>query len=164
MGLRQTHKQKFKMKLIYKTKKRRRLMQVERKWCGKLSRDNLKHKLYTTRKLFKRKHHSPPYGILYDSPRELHPNGIFFLGLPKLGLILSQGFEHAYLPQINFLEHARALYYGLQKDLSNDVLHALIGNHSTLTLRGFVVGNQIPNLTPILSFDHNSCISYLNEQ
>jgi hypothetical protein len=97
MGLRQTHKQKFKMKSIYKTKKRRRLMQVEHKWCGKLSRDNLKHKLYTTRKLFKRKHHSPPYGILYDSPRELHPNGIFFLGLPKSRLILSQGFGHAFL-------------------------------------------------------------------
>jgi hypothetical protein len=27
-----------------------------------------------------------------------------------------------------------------------------------------VVGNQIHNLIPIPSFDHNSCISYLNEQ
>jgi hypothetical protein len=86
------------------------------------------------------------------------------MGVPKLRLLLSQSFRHSYLPQINFLLHARALCYSPQKDLSNNVSHALTGDHSTLTLRGFVVGNQVHNLVPILSFDHNSCISYLNEQ
>ncbi len=48
MGLGKTHKQKFKMKSTYKTKKGRQLMQVEWKWCNKFSKDNFKHKLYTT--------------------------------------------------------------------------------------------------------------------
>jgi len=43
-------------------------------------------------------------------------------------------------------------------------LHSLIGSHLTPSLRGFVVGNQIPNLTPNPSFDHNSCILSINEQ
>jgi hypothetical protein len=51
-----------------------------------------------------------------------------------------------------------------QKDLSKGVLHAPIIDHLTLALKGFVVGNQIINLTPNPSFDHNSCILYLNEQ
>jgi hypothetical protein len=36
--------------------------------------------------------------------------------------------------------------------------------HLTFPLKGFVVGSQILNLTPALSFDHNSCKSGLNEQ
>ncbi len=46
MGLGQIHKQRFKMKSTYIIKKRRWLMQVEWKWCGRFSRDNFKHKLY----------------------------------------------------------------------------------------------------------------------
>jgi hypothetical protein len=38
--------------------------------------------------------------------------------------------------------------YSPQKDLSNNVLHAPIGDHLTPALRGFVVKSQIPNLTP----------------
>jgi len=34
----------------------------------------------------------------------------------------------------------------------------------TDVLKGFIVGNQIPNLIPDPSFDHNSCILNLNEQ
>jgi hypothetical protein len=30
----------------YIAKERRRLMQIEHKWCDRFSRDNLKHKLY----------------------------------------------------------------------------------------------------------------------
>jgi hypothetical protein len=43
-------------------------------------------------------------------------------------------------------------------------LHAPIGDHLTPILRGFLVRNQIPNLTLGPSFDHNSCILSLNEQ
>jgi hypothetical protein len=53
--------------------------------------------------------------------------------------------------------------YNLQKDLFNDTLHALIGNDLTFVLRGFVVGNQIPNLILDLS-DCNSCILGVIEQ
>ncbi len=62
------------------------------------------------------------------------------------------------------LDNATIIYYSLQKDLFNNVLHAPIDNLLTPALRGFVVENQIYNLTLGPSFDHNSCISYLNEQ
>jgi hypothetical protein len=62
------------------------------------------------------------------------------------------------------LGHVKAISYNPQKDLSNGVSHTLIGTHLTLTLKGFVIKNEILNLTPNLSFDHNSCISILNEQ
>jgi hypothetical protein len=64
----------------------------------------------------------------------------------------------------SYLEHEREISYSPQKDLSNGVLHAPIGDHLALALKGFMVRNQIPNLTPNLSFDHNSCILGLNEQ
>jgi hypothetical protein len=53
------------MKSICITKKRRRLMQVEWKWCDKLNRDNLKHNFiwFTT---FRRRHH--PFLIVYYVP------------------------------------------------------------------------------------------------
>jgi len=49
------------------------------------------------------------------------------------------------------------------KNIFPIVLHTLIGDHLTHALRGLVFGSQFPNLTPNLSFDHNSCISSLNE-
>jgi hypothetical protein len=51
MGLEQTHKREFKMKTTYKTKERGWLRQVEWKWCDKLNKDNLKHKLYMAHNL-----------------------------------------------------------------------------------------------------------------
>jgi len=50
MGLGGT--QKFKMKSTCTAKERGQLVQVERKWCNGLSRDNLKHKLYMTYNLW----------------------------------------------------------------------------------------------------------------
>jgi len=41
----------------------------------------------------------------------------------------------------------KAIFYILEKDFFNSVLHSLIGNDLTLVLKGFVVGNQILNLT-----------------
>ncbi len=52
MGLEQTHKQKFKIKSTYITKERRWLVQIERKWCGGLNKDNFKHKFYMARNLW----------------------------------------------------------------------------------------------------------------
>jgi hypothetical protein len=62
------------------------------------------------------------------------------------------------------LEHKREITYSPQKDISNGVFSTPIGDHLTFILRGFVVASQIPNLTLDLSFDHNSCISSLNDQ
>ncbi len=50
------------------------------------------------------------------------------------------------------------------KKLSNGVLYTLIGDNLTPSLRGFVIGSQVSNLTLDLSFDHNSCISNLSGQ
>jgi hypothetical protein len=58
----------------------------------------------------------------------------------------------------------RATSYNPEKNLSNGVSHTLIEDHLTLALKRFVVESQIPNLTFDLCFDHNSCISSLNEQ
>jgi hypothetical protein len=90
------------------------------------------------------------WGFIYDYLKKLHPNGTF-------------SWDSCCYNQ-TCLEHARATSYSPQKDLSNDVLHALINDLFTLALRGFVVGSQIPNLISDLSFDHNSCFSDLNEQ
>ncbi len=46
IGLRQTHKQKFNMKLIYTIKQKKQLMQVGCKWCNGFNRDNFKFKFY----------------------------------------------------------------------------------------------------------------------
>jgi hypothetical protein len=85
----------------------------------------------------------------------LHSNDIFSLDsqvrVPKLELSLFQNFGRLYFSSNQaYLDHARAIYYNLQKYLSNNVLHVLIGVDLTSTLEGFVVKNQIFNLVPTL--------------
>jgi hypothetical protein len=65
--------------------------------------------------------------------------------------------------QDNF-EHARTIFYNFQKYFFDDVWHAPIRAHFTLVLKGFVIKGQIPILTSNPSFNHNSCISSINEQ
>ncbi len=106
---------------------------------------------------FGKRHHSPFYNILCDFLQGLHSNGIFSLdsqvGVPKLGLLLFQNFGHSYFSSNQaYLNHARAIYYSPQKYFSNNVWHVLIGVHLTFTLKGFVVGNQIFNLTATLFY------------
>jgi hypothetical protein len=50
------------------------------------------------------------------------------------------------------LENTREISYSLQKDLSNGIFHASIKDHLIPPLRGFLVGNQIPNLIPNVRF------------
>jgi hypothetical protein len=71
--------------------------------------------------------------------------------------LLSQNFGCSYLFQIKFLEHAINIYYSFQKDISNGVSRP-IKYHLTLDLKGFVT------LDRNIFFDHNLCISSLNEQ
>jgi hypothetical protein len=54
-----------------------------------------------------------------------------------------------------FFKNSRAIFYIPQKYFSNGLYHAPIEPHLTLAFKGFVVGNQIPNLT-FTPFDHNS--------
>jgi hypothetical protein len=62
-----------------------------------------------------------------------------------------------------FYENSKAISYSPQKYLSNGVLHAPIEANLTLSFKELVIRNQIPNLIPAPSFDHNSCKSSLNE-
>jgi hypothetical protein len=50
-------------------------------------------------------------------------------------------FSPIYFSNQAFLEHARTISYSPQKDLSNSVLHALIIDHWSLALKGFIVGS-----------------------
>jgi hypothetical protein len=65
----------------------------------------------------------------------------FFFKIPKIEILIVSK-----LWMFIFLEHTWAIFYNLEKDLSNGVLHAPIRNDLTPTLRGFVVGSQITNL------------------
>ncbi len=56
------------------------------------------------------------------------------------------------------------MFYSPQKDLFIGVLQAPIRDHLTPSLRGFVIGSQILNLTFDPSFDKKLCILVLNEQ
>ncbi len=107
-------------------------------------------------------HHLPPYSIFYASPRHLHPNGFFVPWLPK---------RRPKLPRFGLLQPCGTitlcsdlwLGWGLKQSCSS-CWELFIGvSHSTYTHRGevdsrlLVVGSQIANLTPDLSFCHNLC-------
>jgi hypothetical protein len=68
----------------------------------------------------------------------------FFSRLPsgslKIGTVVALRFW-TFISSSNqaCLEHEKALFYSLQTDISNDVLHAPIRNHLTLALKRFVV-------------------------
>jgi hypothetical protein len=66
-------------------------MEIEHKWCGGLSKENLKHKLYMAHNLWEEAP-LPPYSIFFDSLWGLHPNGIYSetpkWKSQKLGLLL----------------------------------------------------------------------------
>ncbi len=93
-------------------------MQVKWKCCNGLSRylvgitSSIGFTRLTT---FGRKHHSPPYNILYASPWGLHPNVTFpqnsQVGVPKLGLLLSQNFGHSNLSQIKYILKVQGQYF-----------------------------------------------------
>ncbi len=114
-------------------------MQVECKWCGKFSKDNFKHRFYTTCNLWEEAPLPFVYNILWLSTKATS-NWHFFLrfpnGVPKLRLLLSQNIGHSYFSQIKtFLKHVRATSYNSQKDLSNGVSHTPIENHLAPALR-----------------------------
>jgi hypothetical protein len=120
MGRRQIHKQEFKMRSTYITKKKRQLVQVKWKWCDGFSRDNLKHEFYTTHNL--REEASLPPPIIYFVPlcKDYIQMSLFpqdsQMGVPKLGLLLSQNFGRSYLSQIkSIFGNGRAIFYSPQK-------------------------------------------------
>ncbi len=114
-------------------------------------------------------HHLPPYSILCTSPRGSHPNGFlsrdYQVGVPK--------FQQLGLPWlwgcITSCEDLR-LQWGLKKsyrphwELSNGMSHVSYTQGNPVDSWLLLVGSQIANLTPSLSFGHNLCCRCSNRQ
>jgi len=69
---------------------------------------------FTQPATFEKKHHLPPYSIFSTFPWWLHPNVIFpqdsKVGVPKLGLLLSQKILRSYISQIKPIFRMRRQY------------------------------------------------------
>ncbi len=107
-------------------------------------------------------HHLPPYSIFCASSQDSHPNGFLSrdsqVGVPKLPkLRLSRLWG-----PITLCANLR-LRWGLKQSCSpcwklfNNILHATYMQGNIVDSRLLVVGSQIINLTPGLSFGHNLC-------
>jgi hypothetical protein len=110
----------------------------------------------------------PPYSILCSSSPGPHPNGFlsedFQMGIPKFPQL---GFPR-FWRQITW--HADLwLQWGLKQSYSpcpklcNGILHVACMRGNRLNSWILVVGSQIANLTPDLSFGHNLCLRCSNE-
>ncbi len=112
-------------------------------------------------------HHLPPYSILCAWPWDKHPNVILSRDshlkvpkFPKLGLLWLWG-------PITLCENLW-LRWGLKKifsphqKLSNGISHATYVQRNLGNSLLLVVGSQIDNLIPDLSFGHNLCFKCPN--
>jgi hypothetical protein len=107
-------------------------------------------------------HHLPPYSILCVAPLHPHPNGFYSRdsqgGVPKLSRFGLPGLWELITPSSDL-----GLGRGLKQtcispwELFNGVLHSTYTHWDWVESWLFMVGSQIVNLTPDLSFDHNLC-------
>jgi hypothetical protein len=114
-------------------------------------------------------HHLPFYIILYDMPRWLHSNCVFFK-TPKLKVpqFLKLGLLSFWMPIISCanirLKWGLKQSYNLHWKLSNDMWHVASFTHIIQgNSQSLMVGSQIDILTPSPSFGHNLCCKYSNE-
>jgi hypothetical protein len=124
---------------------------------------------FTRPTTFGRRHHSPPYSIIYASPWGLHPNVTFprysQVGVPKLGLLLSQNFRRSYLSQIKSVWK----YEGTILCPSKRSFQRCIARRNQSSFEPYFQGvcgqesNSRFEYCPFF-FNHNSCKSSLNEQ
>jgi hypothetical protein len=109
----------------------------------------------------------PPYNIFCTWPRGQHPNVIFswdsqvgVLKFPKLG------FPRFCKPTTSstnlWLRWGLKQSCSLCQDLFNIMLHAICMQGNQGDSRPLVVGRQIANLTPNLSFGYNLCFQNPN--
>jgi len=114
-------------------------------------------------------HHLPPYIILCVTPPHPRPNDFLLWdsqgGVPKL--------SRFGLPKIcNIITIFSDLWsgwglkltYNSPWELSNDVSHSTCTHQGRVDSRLLMVGSQIANLTPGLSFAHNLCCKCPNGQ
>jgi hypothetical protein len=72
------------------------------------------------------------------------------MGVSKLRLLLFWNFWCLYIFKSTLFGTCDTISYSFQKDFSNGILHTPIGDHFTLTLKGFVVKSQIEPLAFLL--------------
>jgi len=114
-------------------------------------------------------HHLPPYSILYTSPQDSHPNDFLFqdsqLGVSKLlrlGLLRLWG---AIILRADLgLRWVLKQSCSLRQKFFNGMSHAICMHENRVNSWLLVVGGQIVNLTPDLSFGHNLCFRCPNRQ
>jgi len=136
-------------------------MQIEWKWWGGLSRDNLKHKLYMTHNLWEEASFFSLWYIMClfaGTTSKCHFSLKLLNGSPKIRtfVIPELWMPISFSNQICF-ENENAIFYNPWKYLSKGEYYGWIEPHMTPAFKGFVVGSQIPYLTLAPSFDHNSC-------
>ncbi len=112
-------------------------------------------------------HHLPPYSILCIAHPHPQPNGFYSRdsqgGVPKLSRFgLPRLWELITLGSDLGLGWGLKQTYSSPQELSNGVSHSICTHRDQVDSRLFVVGSQIVNLTPDLSFNHNLCSRCLN--
>jgi hypothetical protein len=116
---------------------------------------------------FRGNHHLPPYSILCITPWEWHPNGFLSrdsqMGIPKsLRLGVSQLCGTITCCVDLWSGQGQNQSCSPRRELSNDVLYAICTQGNQVDSWLPVVGSQITNLTPDLSFGHNLCFRCSN--
>jgi hypothetical protein len=112
-------------------------------------------------------HHLPPYSIFCNSPRGPHPNGFLSwdsqVRVPKFPQLGPLQFWRRITSRVDL-----RLQWGLNQSCSpcwqifNGMSHAACMQGNWVDSWLLVVGSQIGNLTPDLSFDHNLCFKCPN--
>jgi hypothetical protein len=105
-------------------------------------------------------HHLPPYSILCNSTRGLHPNGYFSRdsqdGVPKLSRFGLPGLWASITSRLE-LGSGRGLNQSCisPRELFNAMFHSRFRRREEVDSRLLVVGSQTASLTPGPSFAHN---------
>ncbi len=128
-------------------------------WCWDKSWATL-DSLDSPRPELEESHHLPPYSILCVAPPRSRPNGYLSWdsqnGVPKLSWLGFPGLWAVTTSRPN-LRSGRGLNKSCSspQELSDAVSHSPIARQDRVDSRLLMVGSQIGNLTPDLSFTHN---------
>ncbi len=117
---------------------------------------------------FGRRHHSFPYSIFCNFPQELHPNGTFSqdsqMGVPKLGLLLFWNFGCSYFSQNKLVWNKQRQYLITLKNIFSTMYYKLQSKIIWPLIQGIYGWESNSQFDSKYFFNHDSCISSLNEQ
>ncbi len=113
-------------------------------------------------------HHLPPYSILCNFSRKLHPNDSFSQdsqgGVPKLSRVGVPGLWELISPNCKVrLEQGLNQSCSSPREFFNAMSHSFCRRHEEVDSRLLMVGSQTASLTPGPSFAHNLGCKYPND-